>query len=90
MIRYYYHELVSQGENSLRCKTEQEILDEYWNFWHSRMVEKFGEDVVSEKYSEKDCIEDWMVVNWAWKVEEPIKLYEHQEDRHQEAAHQVL
>jgi hypothetical protein len=34
------------------------------------MCERFGKDVVDEKYAFEDCLDDWVVVNWAWEVKE--------------------
>ena len=44
--------------------SEKEILDNYWNYWKSKMDEKFGEGYY-ETIPEK-CIEDWVIINWAW------------------------
>jgi hypothetical protein len=43
--------------------TEKEILDEYWDFWYTAMVKKFGKG--HELITEQNCIKDWMVVHWA-------------------------
>ena len=48
--------------------TEKEILDEYWDFWHTAMVKKFGKG--HELITEQNCIEDWVVVHWAWEKNE--------------------
>ena len=48
--------------------TEKEILDTYWEYWCARMKEIGKEDLISEKA----CIEDWIVVNWA--VQEEINF----------------
>lgn len=32
-------------------------------------VEKIGKEY-SDRYTFEDCLEDWMVVNWAWEVKE--------------------
>jgi hypothetical protein len=50
--------------------SEDEILKEHWDWWKERMILKYGEERFKANYSEKDCIEDWAVVNWAWEVEE--------------------
>lgn len=45
--------------------TEEQILNQYWDYWSQRMIEKFGEGhylIQPEK-----CIEDWCIVNWAWE-----------------------
>ncbi len=56
--------------------SEQQILDHYWEHWYERM-KKAGKE--NEATKEK-CIEEWVVVNWAWKaeslpLEEKIRQY---------------
>jgi hypothetical protein len=41
----------------------------HWNFWKKILIEKFGEEHFTLNYSEKDCIDQWVVLNKAW-VEE--------------------
>jgi len=45
--------------------TEDQILEEYWEFWQTRMIKKFGAN--SSLINKKNCIDDWVVVNWAWE-----------------------
>lgn len=47
-------------------RTEQEILDEYWEHWRSQMLKVAL--VRAVEISEEACIEDWAVVHWASKV----------------------
>ena len=49
-------------------KTEKEILDSCWGYWSAKMKALGKEDMISEKA----CIEDWIVVNWA--VQEEINF----------------
>ena len=46
--------------------TEEEILEIYYPHWKREMT-RIGK---VDQISERACIEDWVVVNWAWKVEE--------------------
>jgi hypothetical protein len=50
--------------------SEDEILDMYWAWWYSKMCEKFGPEVVYRDYTKQDCIDDWVVVHWAWEVKD--------------------
>jgi hypothetical protein len=34
------------------------------------MCEKFGREVVDSDYTKQDCIDDWVVVHWAWEVDD--------------------
>ena len=49
--------------------SEEEIISEYWNYWYGQMCKKFGKKFVDTYYSKVDCIEDWVVVHWAWEAE---------------------
>lgn len=45
--------------------TEKHILDEYYSYWSQVMLEHTNR---SPLITEKNCIEDWIVVNWAWEL----------------------
>lgn len=51
-------------------RSEEQILREYYQYWMGQMVEKFGIDEVIRNYTTQDCIDDWVVVNWAWETDE--------------------
>ncbi len=71
-IRYYsyneYHE--DPNVNTVVTVSEEDIRRDYWPFWYERMCKKFGKERVDNTYNFEDCIDDWIVVNWAWEVEE--------------------
>ncbi len=48
--------------------SEEEIRKEYWPYWYGKMCEKFGKETVDQNYSFEECLDDWCVVHWAWKV----------------------
>ena len=72
-MRYWsYNEPVwdSDGNiigNEVITKSDDEIIKEFYPYWRGRMIEKFGEEIVDCRFSELDCIDDWVVVNWAWE-----------------------
>jgi hypothetical protein len=47
--------------------SEDDIKKTYWNYWYTRMCEKYEQSYVDENYTFEDCLEDWVIVNWAWK-----------------------
>ena len=47
--------------------SEDEIIDQYYPWWSDKMRKKYGEEYFEKTYCEKDCIDDWVVVNWAWE-----------------------
>ena len=50
-------------------KSEQEIISEYFEYWYERMCKKFGKEHVDSAYTKQDCIDDWIVIHWAWESE---------------------
>ena len=49
-------------------KTDQEILEERWDWWKERMIKKYGKD--SELITEEICIQDWVADNYAWEYKD--------------------
>jgi len=47
--------------------SETEILEQYWDYWSSRMIAKYGEDEFHRTWSKQDCIDDWCIIHWAWE-----------------------
>ena len=68
-MRYWcYNEYTEDPDaNPVVTKSEAEILHEYWPHWYGQMCKKFGKEHVDENYSFHDCLDDWIVVNWAWE-----------------------
>ena len=46
-------------------KSETEIIRDYYPYWKEQMIKKYGEEVFNRDYTDEDCIEDWIVINWA-------------------------
>ena len=69
-MKYYsYNTWITQPSDSFVVTlSEEEIIKEYWDYWQERMIAKFGKEHIETNFSEKDCIEDWVVVNWAWET----------------------
>lgn len=47
--------------------TEDVVREQYWNYWESKMIEKYGN---IEKYTFNDCLEDWIAIHWAEEIED--------------------
>lgn len=47
--------------------SEDEIIKQYWEYWSSRMINKYGEEEFKKNWSIKECIEDWVTIHWAWE-----------------------
>lgn len=68
-MRYFsYHEYVTDESAIIVTKSEDEVRKEYWPHWFDKMCDKFGYEHVTEIYSFEDCLDDWIVVNYAWEV----------------------
>ncbi len=63
-MRYFYYNEYPVG---LLKMSEQEIRETYYPFWYEKMCRKFGKEVVDAEYTFEHCLEDWIVVNWAWE-----------------------
>ena len=48
--------------------SEDEIIEQYYPYWYSKMCDKFGKDYVDANYNKFDCIDDWVVIHWAWEA----------------------
>ena len=64
---YFYNEPDGDSSNVVVCMTKEEILIEYWDFWLSKAIEKYGEG--HELITEENCIRDWMITHFAWTEE---------------------
>jgi hypothetical protein len=72
-MRYWtYAEPTSETDSTpvYHTMSDDDILDSYWGWWYSKMCEKFGKEVVDRDYTKQDCIDDWVVVHWAWEVKD--------------------
>jgi len=46
--------------------SEADIIQQYWPYWSSKMIDIYGEEEFKKQWSEKECIEDWVTIHWAW------------------------
>ena len=69
LMRCYEVSYLNADNKDMReILSEMEILQQYWKYWYSRMVEKFGPD--HPEITVQNCIDDWVVVNWAVELKE--------------------
>jgi hypothetical protein len=47
--------------------SEDQIIAQYWSYWYNQMCNKLGTEYVNNNYTTHDCIDDWVVANWAWE-----------------------
>lgn len=68
-MRYYsYNEPDDDGENVVVTLSEEDIRETYYPWWKGRMIMKYGEEKFNQNWCFEDCLQDWIVVNWAWEV----------------------
>lgn len=69
-MRYFtYCEPDSNGNTIHVTLSEDEIINHYYPHWSSKMIEKYGQEEFEKNWSVRDCIDDWIVVHWAWENE---------------------
>lgn len=52
-------------DNKVVEVTDEDIIRDYWPWWSEKMAKKYGEG--SPRIKKEDCIDDYVVVNWAWE-----------------------
>lgn len=68
-MRYFSFNEFDGEKGWVTTVSEEEIRRDHYPAWHYNMSRLFGEDVVNKEYSFQDCLEDWIVVHWAWEVD---------------------
>jgi hypothetical protein len=70
-MRYFsYNEYTEDPNGLVITKSEEDVRKDYYPHWYDAMCKKFGKDHVDANYSFEDCLDDWVVVYWAWEIEE--------------------
>jgi len=69
MKHYVFYYMGKNGSERTEVYSEDMIINEYWKYWSSKMVDKYGDN--NELLTRRNCIEDWVTVNWAIEVESP-------------------
>lgn len=69
-MKYYcYNDFDENNNPVIRVMSEEEIIARYWDTWYNGMCKKFSKEIVDKEYSKQDCIDDWIVIHWAWESE---------------------
>lgn len=74
-MRYFcYTEPLSDIDNPLDIHTvitcsEEDIRRVYYPKWYKQMCDTYGQDIVDRYYSFEECLQDWIIINSAWKSE---------------------
>lgn len=67
-MRYFsYHD---HDPDVVRTFSEDEIRKQYYPVWYELICNKYEQAYVDENYSFEDCLDDWIIIMNAWKVEE--------------------
>lgn len=59
--QFAYNEL---GEDNPVVVDEDEIRRTYWPYWQEQMTKAGKQDLISWEH----CLDDFIVVNWAWEL----------------------
>ncbi len=60
-----YNDWDDNNKPIVRYFTDTEIMNSFWKYWSAQMLKRGG---LSPMITKENCIEDWVVVNWAWPV----------------------
>lgn len=67
-MKYYeIYYMDNKGSERTEVYSEDKIIEDYWKYWSSKMTSKYGDN--NELLTRHNCIEDWVLVNWAIEVE---------------------
>lgn len=67
-MKYYQISFPGEfGQDVLETWSEKQILDSYYRYWCTRMIQNVSAPVLDEKM----CIDDWCAVHWAVEVPKP-------------------
>ena len=70
-MRYFsYNEYKTKPgiDDYVETKSEEDIRREYWPYLYKKMCAKYEQSYVDKNYSFEDCLEDWVIVYWAWEI----------------------
>lgn len=68
MRKFKYHAPDVTAPGRILTITEDEIIERYYDWWVNEMYRVGKQDLISKE----NCIEDWVVSNWAWEVEDDL------------------
>lgn len=54
--------------------TEDDIVDQYWDYWYDMVCRKYGKQHVDTHYNRNHCIAHWCIVSWAVEFKPGTKL----------------
>ena len=64
---FEYNEFLPNGKDTIVRVSGEDILTLYYPFWEEQMDKKYG--IGRDRSNDiKDCIEDFVIINWAWEV----------------------
>lgn len=67
MKHWSYSTWDEKGNDVVVTLSESQIIKQYYPYWYRMMCKKFDESYIKENFVTRDCIDDWVVVNWAWE-----------------------
>jgi len=69
-MRYYSFNEFDSESGWVSTVSEEDIRRDYFPYWQKKMIDKFGENHYDTNYCFEDCLNDWIVVHWAWEVDD--------------------
>jgi hypothetical protein len=68
-MRYFTVQSFDDKDFYTETLSEDDIRKEYYPYWYDKMCKAFGQETVDAKYSFEDCLDDWVITNWATEVD---------------------
>ena len=67
-MKYWQYVYPSDGHYNYGVETysDDDIINEYWDYWKDKMICQ----ELEEEISRENCIDDWVVINWAFEIAE--------------------
>lgn len=67
-MRYFsFYSIDEVGSDRVEVVSEEDIRSSYWPYWCERL-RKQGR--LHPGLTFEDCLDDWVISNWAWEVNE--------------------
>lgn len=68
-MRYFSFNSFDSEKGWVETVSEDDIRKEYYPYWYGKMCKMYGKEYVDENYCFWDCLDDFIMVHWAWEVD---------------------
>lgn len=80
-MKYWtYVEYGKEGKEETRTLSEAQIIKQFFPWWSKRMREADKGHLINHQ----NCIDDWVVINWAWRGKKNDSMAKERDSRESE------